>query len=86
MGDFKELHMVSSNEEIIREKNKLLIPLYVELKNKISNYKRDEIKDEVRRSSLQIEKITNNKALTPEQITEEVSKAKAASEVKIQKL
>ena len=52
MGDFKELHLVSSNEEIIREKNKLLIPLYVELKNKISNYKRDEIKDQVRRSSL----------------------------------
>jgi hypothetical protein len=46
------LHMVSSNEEIIREKNKLLIPLYVELKNKISNYKRDEIKDEIRRISL----------------------------------
>ncbi len=86
MGDFKELHLVSSNEEIIREKNKLLIPLYVELKNKISNYKRDEFKDEIRRSSLEIEKITEDKGLTPEEIVDHVNRAKNASEAKIKEL
>lgn len=86
MGDFKELHLVSSNEEIIREKNKLLIPLYVELKNKISNYKRDEFKDEIRRSSLEIEKITKDKGLTPEEIVDHVNRAKNASEAKIKEL
>lgn len=41
LGDFHELHMVTSNEEIIRQKNKYLIPLYLTLRNKISEYLRD---------------------------------------------
>lgn len=48
-GDFNEVHLFTSNEEIIREKNKQLIPLYLELRNQITAYKRNELGEELQR-------------------------------------
>lgn len=44
VGNFDELHTVTSSEEVIREKNKVMIPLYLTLRNKIEAYKKDELK------------------------------------------
>ena len=46
--------MVSSNEEIIIEKNKHLIPLYLTLRGKIKAYKRDEAKEAVQKNTFEV--------------------------------
>ena len=53
-GNFEELHLLTSNEEIIKEKNKLLIPLYLQLRNQITEYKRNEAKQEIQRHGFEI--------------------------------
>lgn len=60
MGDFEEVHRMSSNEEIIKEKNKYLIPLYLQLRGKIAAYKRDEIKVETLKNKIAVEKIQSS--------------------------
>lgn len=43
LGDFQQLHRVTSNEEIIREKNKYLIPLFLQLRTLITTFKRQHL-------------------------------------------
>ena len=43
--DFNMLHRVRSNEEVIKEKNKLLIPIFNSIKIKIKEYKTDKEKE-----------------------------------------
>jgi len=43
--DFNMLHRVRSNEEVIKEKNKLLIPVFNQIKLKIKEYKTDKEKE-----------------------------------------
>ena len=43
--DFNLLHRVRSNEEVIKEKNKLLIPIFNQIKLKIKEYKTDKEKE-----------------------------------------
>lgn len=70
LGDFNELHMVSSNEEIIREKNKYLIPIYLKLRNKIKEFKRDDEKEARQKASFDINLIRDNAKLSPEEAKE----------------
>jgi hypothetical protein len=60
MGDFEEVHQMSSNEEIIKEKNKYLIPLYLQLRGKIAAYKRDEVNVETLKNKIAVEKIQSS--------------------------
>ena len=60
VGDFEQLHIVTSNEEIIREKNKHLIPIYLRLRNQIANYKREPLTEEKQRHAFQVERISNS--------------------------
>lgn len=69
-GDFQELHAVSSNEEMIREKNKFLIPLFLALRNKISNFKKDEVKEAKQKNIFELNLVKTNPNLTPEQVEE----------------
>ena len=43
--DFNMLHRFRSNEEVIKEKNKILIPVFNSIKLKIKEYKTDKQKE-----------------------------------------
>ena len=61
MGNFQEVHLLSSNEEIIREKNKYLIPLYLTLRNKIAVFRKNEISELEQKYLFDLGLIKNNK-------------------------
>lgn len=64
LGNFQELHLLSSSEEIIKEKNKYLIPLYLTLRNQIAAYRRDEVKALTEKHSFELNLVRNNSALS----------------------
>lgn len=82
VGDFEELHMVTSNEEIIKEKNKRLIPLYLDLRGQIAEYKRDPIKEEHERHASTLERIQSIKS-SPEERESRVSAEKERHEQRL---
>jgi hypothetical protein len=43
--DFQMLHRVRSNEEVIKQKNKVMIPIFNSIKMKIKEYKTDKEKE-----------------------------------------
>lgn len=58
------MHRVTSTEDIIREKNKMLIPIFLELRGKIASFKRDEEKEQHQKYLIEKERINLNVKLT----------------------
>ncbi len=83
-GNFEELHLLTSNEEILKEKNKLLIPLYLQLRTAITNYKRDETQQEVQRHSFEMERLRASKQLGEEQLKDLLAKDELRSQTRLQ--
>jgi hypothetical protein len=85
-GNFEELHLLTSNEEILREKNKLLIPLYMQLRTSITAYKRDEAQQEVQRHSFEKERLRASKQLGETQLQDLLAKEEARSQARLREI
>ena len=80
------MHLLTSNEEILREKNKLLIPLYLQLRTAITNYKRDETQQEIQRHSYEMERLRDIKQLDEVQLKDLLTKEEARSQAKLREI
>lgn len=80
------MHLLTSNEEILREKNKLLIPLYLQLRTSITNYKRDETKQEIQRLSYEMERLRSSKLIEKAQLKGLLDKEEARSQAKLREI
>lgn len=86
LGDFHELHLVTSSEEIIRQKNKYLIPLYLTLRNKISNYSRNPEQEVRSKMAYEINLVKNNSHYSPKEGEELTQKIQAEYSAKIKQI
>lgn len=67
----------------MREKNKLLIPLYLQLRTAITNYKRDETQQEIQRHSYEMERLRGSKLLDEAQLKDLLAKEEERSQAKL---
>lgn len=65
--DMNLLHKLSSNEETLKEKNKYLIPLFVEIRKSIVKFKKDSAQDIRKKTLIIIDKLEQSVHLTAEE-------------------
>ena len=69
---------------MIREKNKFLIPLFLTLRNKIANFKKDEAKEARQRNIFELNLVKTNPNLSSEQVEELTNKLNANLQKQLQ--